>query len=155
MVFKRFSRFLLVSFILLAALSACAKKQVIKPSNESLQAKRAIQELGAMKDAYEAKDINGVISHVSTDYAKGYAELDTSLRKDFDTYDKISIDLKFDRVEIEGDKVEAATHWFGTWQDKSGKERQGRGNTVFVFKDTGASFQLVDVIGDSPIGISR
>ncbi len=155
MVFKRFSRFLLLSFILLAALSACAKKQVIKPSEDSIKAKNAIKDVGEMKDAYEAKDIKGVLSHVSQDYARGYAELDTSLRKDFDAYDNIGIDLRTDRVEIEGDKVKVVTHWFGTWRDKTGKDHKARGNADFLFRDTGASFLLVDVVGDSPFGISR
>ena len=155
MFLKSFSRFLLLSFILLAALSACAKKQVVKPSEESINAKHAVKDVGEMQAAYEAKDIKGVLSHVSQDYARGYAELDTSLRKDFDAYDNISIDLRTDRVEIEGDKVKVVSHWFGKWRDKLGKDHQARGNADFVFRETGASFQLVDVVGDSPMGISR
>lgn len=152
---KRFFRFLLLSLVLLAALSACAKKQIVKPSEDSIKAKNAIKDVGEMRDAYEARDIKGVLSHVSQDYAKGYAELDTSLRKDFDAYDNISIDLRTDRVEIDGDKVKVVSHWFGKWRDKLGKDHQARGNADFVFRDTGASFQLVDVVGDSPFGISR
>ena len=145
---KRFSRFLLLSFILLAVLSACAKKQVVKPSEESIKAKNAIKDISEMQAAYEAKDIKGVLSHVSQDYTRGYAELDTSLRKDFDAYDNISIDLRVDRVEIEGDKVKVVSHWFGTWRDTAGKDHKARGNADFVFRETGASFQLVDVVGD-------
>jgi hypothetical protein len=148
-----------VFFTLIALLiflsAGCSKKEVVKPSEESVRADRALAALSEMEKAYEARDLAGVIKPVAQDYKKGYSELQTSLRKDIETYSKADVSIDIDRVEEAGDDTRVVFHWYGRWWDKAGAEHEGRGNTVFIFKETASGPELFDVTGDSPFGIIR
>ena len=141
--------------ILLAAFCGCAKKVAVKPSQESVKATAALGAFQQMERAFVARDSKGVMSFVSEDMKNGYPEFETNLRKDLETYDRVSLEYEVDRVEEDGDKVSLVLHWFGKWWDKTGKEQEARGNSIFTFKVTGPAATLTEVIGDSPFGMVR
>ena len=146
--------FLVILPVVLLA-SACAKKQVIKPSAESVKAARALSAFAKMEAAYKARDLSGTMDDVSRDFKKSYADLASVLRKDMDIYPAVSLDITMDRVVETGNRVEVVFHWSGTWTDKKGGSHQARGNCTYIFQDTGSSMVLIDYIGDSPFGVAR
>lgn len=139
--------------VLLAA--GCGGGKAVKPSEDSIKATEAVKAFNAMQASYEARDMAGVLKPVSQDFKGGYSELDTSLRKDFDEFSKVSLETAVERVELEGDLVKVVFHWFGKWTGKDGREHEGRGNGIFVFKPAGSGMSLDSIIGDSPFGIVR
>ena len=139
--------------VLLAA--GCGGKQVVKPSEDSIKATEAVKALNSMQASYEARDMAGVLKTVSPDFKGGYAELETSLRKDMETFPKVSLVTDVERVELEGDLVKVVFHWFGHWTGKDGQEHEGRGNSIFVFKPSGSGMSLDSITGDSPFGVIR
>jgi hypothetical protein len=151
-----FEYFTLIALLIFALSAGCSKKEVVKPSEESVRADRALATFSDMQKAYGARDLKGVIKPVAQDFKKGYSELETSLRKDIETYGKVDIDVDIDRVEEAGDDTRVVFHWYGRWWDKTNAEHEGRGNTVFVFREKpGAGPELEDVTGDSPFGVIR
>ncbi len=152
---RKNSGFVLMFIVsLILALAGCSEKVVVKPSDESIRASKALGVLQDMERAYKARDLKGVIGPVSPDLKSGLAEFETGVRKDIETYVKVRLDLNVERVEESGDLTRVAFSWYGKWEDKDGKELEGRGNSVFVFKD-GGQMKLVEFIGDSPFGVVR
>ncbi len=47
---------------------ACSKKQVVKPSEESIRADKALATLSEMEKAYTARDLAGFMKPVSQDF---------------------------------------------------------------------------------------
>ena len=136
-------------------LAGCGGSKVVKPSEDSVKAAEAIKVFDAMKASYEARDMAGVLKPLSQDFKGGYSEFQTSVRKDIETYPKVSLDTTVERVELEGDMVKLVFHWFGKWSGKDGQEHEGRGNSVFVFRAAGSAMSLDNIIGDSPFGVVR
>jgi len=151
------------AFIALAALvmitaaltlAGCGGKKVVKPSEESVRASRALGALQDMERAYEARDIKGVMEHVSQDLRGGYAEYMSHIRKDVEAFKKIQLETRVDRVEETADEVRLVFHWNCRWTTDEGKTVEGRGNSVFVYTDKG-TVSLVSVTGDSPFGVVK
>jgi len=140
--------------VLAIVAASCSAKEAVKPSEESVKASKALGLLQDMDRAYKAMDLKGVTAPVSTDFKSGLSEFETSVRKDIETFSAVNLDINIERVEESGDQVRIATHWYGKWQDKDVKETEGRGNAVFVFRDS-AEMKLVEVLGDSPFGVVR
>ena len=153
---KRYFLRLGIFFSLVVLLAAgCGGSKVVKPSEDSIKATEAVKAMEAMQASYEARDMAGVLKPVSQEFKGGYSELETSLRKDIEEYPKISLETNVDRVELEGDMVKVVFHWFGKWTGKDGKDHEGRGNSIFVFKAAGSAMSLDSIIGDSPFGVVR
>jgi hypothetical protein len=152
---RKFLKFLVIIPSLMLIFSACAKKQVIKPSEESVKADRALSAFAQMREAYEARDLSGTLKDVSPDFKKSYADLENNLRKEMERYPKVALEVGVDRVVEIDNFVRVIFHWSGTWTDKDGATHEARGNCTYIYQDTGSSMVLVDYIGDSPFGISR
>ncbi len=56
---RKFLKFLVIIPSLMLVVSACGKKQVVKPSEESVKADRALSAFAQMREAYEARDLAG------------------------------------------------------------------------------------------------
>lgn len=152
---RKFLKFLVIIPLLIFVVSACAKKQVIKPSEESVNADRALSAFARMREAYEARDLAGTLKDVSPDFKKSYADFSSNLRKEMDIYPKVALDVEVDRVEEVDNFVRVVFHWNGTWTDKDGGSHESRGNCTYIYQNTGSSMVLVDFIGDSPFGAAR
>ncbi len=152
---KKYAKIFLVILPAVLLVSACAKKQVIKPSAESVKANRALSVFAKMEAAYKARNLDGTMDGVSRNFKKSYADFASVLRKDMDIYPKVRLDVTMDRVVEIGNHVEVVFHWSGTWTDKEGGSHTAAGNCTYVFQDTGSSMVLVDYIGDSPFGVAR
>ncbi len=151
----KYARIFIIFSSVVLLVSACAKKQVIKPSEESTKATRALSAFAKMETAYKARNLDGALDGISRDFKKSYADFASILRKDMDIYPKVSLDVTMDRVVETGNHVEVVFHWFGTWTDKKGGSHMARGNCTYIFQDTGSSMALIDYIGDSPFGVAR
>ncbi|MGC2425203.1 MAG: hypothetical protein WA666_12730 [Nitrospirota bacterium] len=152
---RKFFKFLVIISSLMLIVSACAKKQVVKPSEESVKADRALSAFAHMREAYEARDLPGTLKDVSPDLKKSYADFSSTLRKDMELYPKVALDIEVDRVVEIDNFVRVIFHWTGTWTDKDGGSHEARGNCTYIYQDTGSSMVLIDFIGDSPFGVAR
>jgi hypothetical protein len=152
---RKFLKFLVIIPSLMLVVSACGKKQVIKPSEESVKADRALAAFAQMREAYEARDLAGTLKDVSQDFKKSYADFSSALRNEMESYPKVALEVGVDRVVEVDNFVRVVFHWSGTWTDKNGDTHEARGNCTYVYQDTGSSMVLVDFIGDSPFGAVR
>jgi hypothetical protein len=146
--------FLLFALLILSV-AGCSEKVAVKPSDEAVKAQRAVAALQEMERAYKARELKTVTGLVSPDLKGGYSEFETRVRKDLDAFAGVRLDINVERVEESGDLAKVAFSWYGVWTDPAGKEAEGRGNTVFVFKDAEGRMSLVEYIGDSPFGVVR
>ncbi len=82
-------------------------------------------------------------------------KLEEDIKKDFSTYQEISLDFFVDRIMVDTDTIDVFLHWQGRWnraspQDGSGQERErGHGMLRWVGDQ---SILLTDVEGDLPFG---
>jgi len=144
-----------ISLIMLLAFVGCGSKEVVKPSEEAAQSKRALETLGKMREAYVARDMPGVLVSVSPDLKEGYSEFQTSLRRDIEGFPKVELNIDIDRVEISDKLTKPVFHWTGKWTDKSGVTREGRGNAIIGFKESGQAMVVDTMTGDSPFGVVK
>ncbi|MHB8173334.1 MAG: hypothetical protein ACYDFU_02585 [Nitrospirota bacterium] len=152
---KKYLKIFIIISSAILLVSACAKKQVVKPSAESVKATRALSAFAKMEAAYKARDLDGTLKDVSRDFKKSYADFASIIRKDMDIYPKVDLAVNMDRVVESGNQVMLVFHWSGTWTDKKGGSHMARGNCTYIYRDTGSSIILVDFIGDSPFGVAR
>ena len=145
--------FILLFPVLILAVG-CGKKEEVKPTKESLSAQAAVGAFKEMERAYVAREMKGVMQHVSKDFAGGYGEFESRVRKDLELYGKVSLETHIERVEESDDQVRVVFNWFGKWWDAKDVPHEGRGNSVFVFKDA-PDVPLANIIGDSPFGVVR
>ena len=149
----RYFAIFLLNTVFIAALSGCGAAPV-KPSDEVASADKAIAAFGAMKDAYVGRDAAAVTAFLSPEFKGGPAEFSGRARKDADAFDKVELDPVVERVEETKDTVRVVFHWRGKWHDRQGREFEGRGNCVFVFKDDGG-MKLFEIVGDSPFDVIK
>jgi len=143
----------IIANVLIITMYGCGSEPP-KPSAENVKANAALGKLEAMRKAYIARDMQGVLDHVSPDLKGGFAELSGRVRKDMEMFEKVELRVFIDRVELSKGEVAVVFHWFGDWWDEQGKKTEGRGNAVFRFTDD-EKMLLMDVTGDSPFGIVR
>jgi len=126
---------LFVSFISLS----CGKKAV-KPSEDSVLAQNALQQIELIKAAYETKDIGSLTN--LTD-----AGLFGSLEKEL-IFDKAGLSFSTPRIiKISGPHVTVSVNWKGVWELESViKKNRGSGSFVFLKE----SMRLVEIDGDNP-----
>jgi hypothetical protein len=151
----RILRIAVVAMLAAFMLMGCGKKQVVKPSDEAVAASRAVGVFMGMERAYRLRDAAGVTGPVSPDFRPGYSEFLSGIRKDMEAFTKVNLEVETERVYEAGEDVKVVFHWRGVWLDRSGRENEGRGNAVFVFRETGGQMSLYDVLGDSPFGVTR
>lgn len=140
-----------VLFLMLSALAGCGGEPV-KPSAENVRTTKALGVLEQMRQAYIARDTQGVLDHVSTALEGGYSGFAGRMRKDAELYGKVELKLFIERVELSGDEASVVFHWHGNWRDKGGKKVEGRGNSVYTFAGE-TDMKLIRIVGDTPFGI--
>jgi hypothetical protein len=140
----------------LALIIGCSseKASVKPPSAESLRVKGAIEILLRLSKAYESKDVESFMHYISPLSLSNIGYLEKRIKSDFNTYEKISINITLRWAKVKEDSIQLAAQWEGTWYDHTGKELRDRGNAVFSFKNEG-DLKLIRIDGDSPFGISE
>lgn len=141
----------IISVFVLIIWGCSSEKAAIKPlSDETLKVKEAIEILLKLNKAYENKDALTFMRYISPTAPPIHEE---RIKKDFDLYDKISLNTIVRWAKIKEDIINLAVHWEGRWYDRAGKEVRDRGNGIFFFKDE-EGLRLVKIEGDNPFGIS-
>jgi hypothetical protein len=143
----------IIAVVMVMTMFGCSSEPP-KPSAENVKATAALGKLEAMRKAYTALDLKGVLDLVSQNYKGGFSDFSGRVRKDTENFKKVEMKVFIDRVELSKDDVGVVFHWFGEWWDNDGKKTEGRGNAVFHFSDD-EKMLLMDITGDSPFGISR
>jgi hypothetical protein len=131
--------------------AGCARKEFQYPEDHLRYEKidRAVEEL---RSAYASKSLGRLESL--------FLPMDTldrltlEVKRDFQTYEDISLDWGIDRIMIQGDSIEVFLHWQGHWKKTAtdtGFRERGHGMLRWVGIH---SILLTSTEGDLPFGIS-
>lgn len=144
---------ILVLSMLLLLIPACSKKVTYKPSEEMIKTRMATERLMELKEFYQNKDIQGILSVISQRF-KGLEALKGNIQKDFSYYDDMALEFTNKLVRMEKDTIMLTVYWEGRWREKAtANVFNDKGTAVFVFKD-GERLLITKIEGDNPIGIT-
>lgn len=137
----------------LILISGCSSKTAVRPpSEESLKVKGLIEIVSNLNKAYVTKDNKSFMLYISTS-SSIHEDFKKRIKRDFDTYEKISLNLTPRWARVREDSYQLSVHWEGKWHDPAGKEIRDLGNGLFTFKEE-EGFKIIRIGGDSPFGIS-
>jgi hypothetical protein len=127
--------------VLLMGLSGCAADRV-KPSEDAITARNALNAINTIRDAYTRKDEGIIGENVEEPLS---VEMVRML-----TFDRAELSYKARFITITASQVLVKLNWQGTWTT-GGDELQDRGSGMLVLnRDT---MKLAQVDGDNPFQI--
>jgi small lipoprotein (TIGR04454 family) len=132
--------YIFILFLLAISLINCGKDKV-KPSADSLTATEALNNIKAVKTAFEAKDMNTLKSRMSQEAVDIIGQLN---------FDSVELSFTPKLVTINGSTVRVNLNWIGKWVINK-KDVKNRGISVFVLE--GSPLKIVRVEGDNPFHI--
>ncbi len=143
--------FLSVLLILVVVLSGCqffsGDKKV---SKDHERFERIVQAVETLRSAYEQQKFD-VIQKLTLPL-QGFQELEGRIRRDFDTYATISLNVTIERIYIQKERIMVNVRWEGAWQrfpEETPVTDQGHG--VWVWNGT-KDILLAGVEGAMPFG---
>jgi len=137
--------------LLWTAASGCSAKEVRYPEDHARFTKidKAVE---ALRDAYARRDLSDIQGLLLPREALEKATND--IRKDFETFQEISLEWTIDRMVIEGETVEVIVSWAGQWQRTpadTGLRERGQGVLQWAGEK---SILLNGLSGDLPFGMA-
>ncbi|MBI4402436.1 MAG: hypothetical protein HY581_12490 [Nitrospirae bacterium] len=129
----------------------CSSKEPRYPADHA-RFKRIDDAVESLRKAYVRKDLSGVQALLLPSNTLDQVELE--VRKDFDSYHEIALDLAIERIVIDGDTIDVFVHWQGHWKrtgDDTGQRERGHGMLRWVGVQ---SILLQGVEGDLPFGMA-
>lgn len=143
--------FLSLSLLLAVVLSGCqffsSDKKV---SADHARFERIVQAVETLRSAYEQQKFDAIQKLMLP--LQGFQELEGQIRRDFDTYATISLQVTIERIYIKGERIKVNVRWKGAWQ-RSPEETPvtDGGHGVWVWKGT-KDMLLAGVEGAMPFG---
>lgn len=132
--------------------TGCSKKLPKYPQDHA-RFQRVVHAINTLENAYVTKDASSF--HGLLLPLENLDLLEAQVRKDFDTFSTIHLDMTIDRVIIDGDRISAYVSWQGYWQRLSeGPLTQARGHGALLWSGKQVIL-LRGTEGDLPFGISR
>ncbi len=125
-------------FILLG----CSTRDEVKPTEDSLLTKEAVESIKVIKTAYQEKNRDVLINRLDEAMA---SEVTAGL-----FFEKVEISITPWIVKIKDSRVIINIDWQGIWSI-DGKETKSRGIADFVFE--GSPLKLIRVDGDDPFRV--
>jgi hypothetical protein len=132
------------------AVAACSSKGPEYPEDHA-RYKRIDQAVQSLREAYSKKDLSAVTGLLLPGDTNDRVEQD--IRKDFQSFEEITVDFAVDRIVIEGETIDVFLHWQGHWKrnrDEMGIRERGHGVLRWVGVQ---SILLQGVEGDLPFGM--
>lgn len=143
--------FLSLSLLLVVVLSGCQLfSSDKKVSADHARFERIVRAVEALRSAYEQQKFDAIQKLMLP--LQGFQELEDQIRRDFDTYATISLQVTIERMYIKGERIKVNVRWEGAWQ-RSPEEASvtDRGHGVWVWKGT-KDILLAGVEGAMPFG---
>ena len=137
--------------LLVVVLSGCqffSSDKKVSADHERFE--RIVQAVETLRSAYEQQKFD-VIQKLMLPL-QGFQDLEGQIRRDFDTYPTISLNVTIERIYIKGERIKVNVRWEGAWQ-RSPEETPvtDRGHGVWVWSGT-KDILLVGVEGATPFG---
>jgi hypothetical protein len=129
----------------------CAPKGPQYPE-EHARYRRIDAAVDALRQAYVRKDISALEALMLPVDSLERMELD--IKKDFEQFQEIALDVSIDRIVIEGETIEVFVHWQGQWKHTAadaGVRDRGHGMLRWVGVQ---SILLNGIDGDLPFGMA-
>ena len=128
-----------VAFFLLLG---CSTRDEVKPTEDSLLTKEAVESTKVIKTAYQEKNRDVLINRLDEAMA---SEVTAGL-----FFEKVELSITPWIVKIKDSRVIVNIDWQGVW-NIGGKEKKSRGIADFVFE--GSPLKLIRVDGDDPFQV--
>ena len=140
-----------LALLLVVVLSGCqffSSDKKVSKDHERFE--RIVQAVEALRSAYEQQKFDAIQKLMLP--LQGFQELEDQIRRDFDTYATISLQVTIERMYIKGERIKVNVRWEGAWQ-RSPEEASvtDRGHGVWVWKGT-KDILLAGVEGAMPFG---
>lgn len=143
--------FLSLSLLLVVVLSGCqffSSDKKVSKDHERFE--RIVQAVEALRLAYAQQKFDAIQKLMLP--LQGFQELEGQIRRDFDTYANISLQVTIERMYIKGERINVNVRWEGAWQrTPEGAPVTDRGHGVWVWKGT-KDILLAGVEGAMPFG---
>jgi hypothetical protein len=133
-------KILALMLILLVFVAACGKKEVKRPSADSILAKEAFALADTVRAAYVARDMSALRASTTPE---GYKVISDSMK----SFDAVTLEFNPLLFDIRDGKMTLYVSWTGTWT-KRGQKIEERGLASFVMK--GRPLKVDDVQRASP-----
>lgn len=105
----------------------------------------------ALRVAYVGQDLSSIQNLMLP--VEKLEKLEEDIKKDFSTYQRISLDFFIDRIMVDTDTIDVFLHWQGQWNTASADDRAARERGHGMLRWVGVqSILLTDVEGDLPFG---
>jgi cell division septation protein DedD len=128
--------------VALFLLLGCSTRDEVKPTEDSLLTKEAVESIKVIKTAYQEKNRDVLINRLDEAMA---SEVTAGL-----FFEKVEISITPWIVKIKDSRVIVNIDWQGVW-NIGGKEKKSRGIADFVFE--GSPLKLIRVDGDDPFQV--
>ena len=137
--------------LLVVVLSGCqffSSDKKVSADHERFE--RIVQAVETLRSAYEQQKFDAIQKLMLP--LQGFQDLEGQIRRDFDTYPTISLNVTIERIYIKGERIKVNVRWEGAWQ-RSPEETPvtDRGHGVWVWSGT-KDILLVGVEGATPFG---
>lgn len=121
-----------------------------KVSKDHERFERIVQAVETLRSAYEQQKFDAIQKLMLP--LQGFQELEGQIRRDFDTYATISLNVTIERIHIQKERIMVNVRWEGAWQ-RSPEEAPvtDQGHGVWVWSGT-KDILLAGVEGAMPFG---
>ncbi len=142
--------FILLLFLLLIGITGCGGKILL--SDDAVRIRKISDFVNELKGLYEQRD-EQALSMFSPEYLATEKEMRSSILRDMERFNTISLSLFIDRIEMNSEDVNISIHWNGTW--KNAKRTYREGGSMVLLTSYGDRIRITGIKGDSPFGVSR
>ena len=143
--------FFSLSLLLVVVLSGCqffSSDKKVSKDHERFE--RIVQAVETLRSAYEQQKFDAIQKLMLP--LQGFQDLEGQIRRDFDTYATISLQVTIERIYIKGEQINVNVRWEGAWQrSPEATPVTDRGHGVWVWNGT-KDILLAGVEGAMPFG---
>ena len=152
MIRHHLSWFSLLLILVVAAAGCQFFSEDKKVSADHARFERIVQAVETLRSAYERQKLDAIQKLMLP--LKGFQQLEGQIKRDFDTYATIALNVTIERIYIQGEQIKVNVRWEGEWQ-RSPEETPvtDRGHGVWVWSGT-KDILLASVEGAMPFGKS-
>ncbi len=105
-----------------------------------------------MEVLYEQHD-ERILDLFSQEYLRETKDMGTAILQDMKRFNKISLSLFIDRIEIYKENLSISLQWDGAWEDSEKTYREG--GSMVLITSYGDDIRITGIRGDSPFGVSQ
>lgn len=130
---------------------ACSTRSNVNPADAAL-VRRIDETVERIRQAYTSENPDAFRAMLMP--LESLQRVEAETQRDFDVYDRISVDFVIDRVMVEGSDVSVYFHWQGQWQRNADDQpTRERGHAVIRLVGH-QNLTISGIEGDAPFGMA-